>query len=158
MDFSLVTSTLDTLRLPPTPRLVLLEARTLADAHVPPFPPEFPALLMGVDSPELAAHMRDVLLTVYPREHEIQSLSKVKGQKSKTLQNLVTFESLTSSTFNLSTCLYIPALTEGTAFESFRGNRRAPARTGWLSVGQGADSPVPADASAGRILRSAGSN
>ena len=128
MDFSLVTSTLDALRLPPTPRLVLLEARSLADAHVPPFPPEFPALLMGVDSPELGAHLRVVLLTVYPREHEVTS---VTGQKSKVER----LGDLRPSTFDsFPTCLYIPPLPEGTAFESFAeivAHLRAPDGCPW---------------------------
>lgn len=114
MDFSLVTSMLDTLRLSPPPRLVLLDARTLADAHVPPFPPEFPVLLLGVDSPELAAHIRDVLLAVYPREYEINI---VEGQRLK-VANLGNF-GLSTFDFQPATCIFIPALAEGTAFESF---------------------------------------
>ena len=129
MDFSLVTSTLDMLRLPPTSRLVLLEARTLADAHVPPFPSEFPALLMGVDSPTLAAHLRDVLLTVYPREHEI---NLVEGQRSKVER----LENLQPSTFDFrpATCIFVPALAEGSAFESFAeivAHLRAPDGCPW---------------------------
>ncbi len=129
MDFSLVTSTLDTLRLSPTPRLVLLEARTLADAHVPPFPPEFPALLTGVDSSELAAHLRDVLLTVYPGEHEV---TWVEGGMSKVAR----LDEVERLTFNVqpSTCLYLPALAEGTAFESFAeivAHLRAPDGCPW---------------------------
>lgn len=129
MDFSLVTSTLDMLSLPPTPRLILLEARTLADAHVPPFPPEIPALLIGVDSPELAAHLRDVLLTVYPKEHEI---SLVEGRRSK-VARLAEFEPSTFD-FRLATCIFVPALAEGTAFESFAeivAHLRAPDGCPW---------------------------
>jgi len=127
MNFSLVTSTLDALRIPPTSRLVLLEARTLADAHVPPFPSEFPALLTGVDSPELAAHLREVLLTVYPREHEV---SIVDGGKKKEER----MGDLGSGEFSESTCVYLPALTEGTAFESFHeivAHLRAPDGCPW---------------------------
>jgi tetrapyrrole methylase family protein/MazG family protein len=129
MDFSLITSTLELLRIQPTSRLVLLEARTLADAHVPPFPSEFPALLMGVDSPELAAHLRDVLLTVYPREHEV---NLVEGQRSKVIH----LADLEPSTFDFQpiTCIYVPALAEGTAFESFHeivAHLRAPNGCPW---------------------------
>jgi len=137
MDFSLVASTLESLRLPPTSRLVLLEARTLADAHVPPFPPEFPALLLGVDSPELAARLRDVLLTVYPWEHEINlvegqrhALSEVEASK---VERMGDFQP-SNFDFGLSTCIYIPALAEGTAFESFAeivAHLRAPDGCPW---------------------------
>ncbi len=136
MDFSLVASIFDTLRIQPPSRLVLLDARTLAGAHVPPFPPEFPALLTDVDSPELAAHLREVLLAVYPREHEIHlvegqrhALRKVEGSKVERLSDLGL------STFDSgSTCLFIPALAEGTAFESFHeivAHLRAPNGCPW---------------------------
>ena len=132
------------LRLSPTPRLVLLEARALADAHVPPFPSEFPVLLMGVDSPELASHVQDVLLTVYPREHEV---IVVDGGKKKEER----MGELGEGEFSASTCLFIPALTEGTAFESPRRSSHTSALP--MAVrGTGANSPIPADAFAGRIL------
>ncbi|MFN8403496.1 MAG: hypothetical protein U0V48_08060 [Anaerolineales bacterium] len=46
MDFTLVSSTFDALRLSPPSRLTLLDASTLASAHVPPFPPDTPALIL----------------------------------------------------------------------------------------------------------------
>jgi tetrapyrrole methylase family protein/MazG family protein len=126
MDFSLIPSTFETLGIESPSRLVLLEARTLADAHVPPFPSEFPALLTGVDSPELAAHIREVLLTVYPREHEV---SWVEGSRVERFN----VERLTLNV-GRSTCIYIPSLTEGTAFESFHeivAHLRAPNGCPW---------------------------
>ncbi len=137
MDFTLVSSAFETLRIQPTSRLVLLDARTLADAHVPPFPSEFPALLTGVDSPELAARVRDVLLTVYPREYEIKivegqrpALSEVEGSQVANLGDV----DFSTFDFRLSTCFYVPALTEGTAFESFHeivAHLRAPNGCPW---------------------------
>lgn len=129
MDFSLLSRTFSALRLDPPPRLVLLEARALSSAHVPPYPPEFPALLVGVDSPTLAAHLRDVLLTVYPREHEI---NLVEGQSSKVER----LENLQPSSFDFrpATCVYIPSLPEGTSFESFAeivARLRAPNGCPW---------------------------
>ena len=128
MNFDLVSQALDTLKLKDMSRLVLLEARTLAGAHVPPFPSEFPALLTGVDSPELAARVRDVLLAVYPREYEIKI---VEGQRSKVER----LSDLGLSTFDSGlTCLYIHPLPEGTAFESFHeivAHLRAPNGCPW---------------------------
>ncbi|MEW5941115.1 MAG: nucleoside triphosphate pyrophosphohydrolase [Chloroflexota bacterium] len=127
MDFSLIPSIFATLRastalsasLEPPLRLVLLDARTLTGAHVPPFPSELPALLTDVDSPELAAHVREVLLASYPREHEV---FLVEGQGSK-VERLA---DLRLSTFD---ALYIPPLPEGSAFETFHeivAHLRAP--------------------------------
>ena len=126
MDFSLVASIFDTLRIQPPSRLVLLDARTLADAHVPPFPSEFPALLTDVDSPELAAHLREVLLAVYPREHEV---TWVEGSKVERLNVERLTLNVESSAF-----LFVPPLTEGTAFESFHeivAHLRAPNGCPW---------------------------
>ncbi len=127
MDFSLVTSIFETLRLAPPPCLVLLEARTLSSAHVPPYPPELPALLMGVDSPELARHLRHVLLSVYPREHGVFHVDGGKKKEEKVAE-------LDEGNFSATTCIFVPALTEGTAFESFHeivAHLRAPDGCPW---------------------------
>ncbi|MBI5935789.1 MAG: nucleoside triphosphate pyrophosphohydrolase [Chloroflexi bacterium] len=126
MDFSLISSTFETLGIESPSRLVLLDARTLTDAHVPPFPSEFPALLTGVDSPELVAHVREVLLTVYPREHEV---TWVEGSRVERLN----VERLTLNV-ERSACVFVPSLTEGTAFESFHeivAHLRAPNGCPW---------------------------
>ncbi|MBI5353778.1 MAG: nucleoside triphosphate pyrophosphohydrolase [Chloroflexi bacterium] len=114
MNLSLIASVFETLRIAPPSKLTLLEAQTLSSAHVPPFPPDMPALLMGIDSPDLALQVKNVLLAVYPKEHEV---NWVEGQMSK-VEQLGDFQ---PSTFNFqpSTCLYIPSLGEGTSFESF---------------------------------------
>jgi tetrapyrrole methylase family protein / MazG family protein len=129
MDFTLVSSVFETLRIAPPPKLTLLEAQSLSSMHVPPFPPDMPALLTGIDSPELALQVKKVLLAVYPKEHEV---NWVEGQKSK-VERLA---DLQPSTFNfqLSTCLYIPSLGEGTSFESFAeivAHLRAPDGCPW---------------------------
>lgn len=127
MNPSLITSALDSLRIPSNPRLVLIEARTLAEAHVPPFPSEFPAVLLGVDSPELALHLRNVFLTVYPKEHILYLIEGAKKKDEKLAE-------LGKGDFSSSTCIYLPALTEGTAFESFHeivAHLRAPDGCPW---------------------------
>ena len=78
MDFSLVASVFETLRISPPSKLILLEARTLSSAHVPPGPPDAPALITGLDSPELALEVKTVLLAIYPKEHEVILLNHSK--------------------------------------------------------------------------------
>ena len=82
MDFSLIAQTFETLRIPPPPKLTLLEARTLSSAHVPPYPPDMPALLIGIESHELALHLKNVLLTTYPKEHVVHIVAEER-KKSK---------------------------------------------------------------------------
>ena len=127
MDLSLLPAILANLNLASALRLVMLEARTLVEAHVPPFPPEIPALLMEVDSLDLAAHLREMLLAVYPPEHVIVIVDD-GGKKEERITDLGMGD------FSASTCLYVPALMEGTSFESFQeivAHLRAPDGCPW---------------------------
>nr|AKQ03793.1 putative protein, tetrapyrrole methylase family protein / MazG family protein [uncultured Chloroflexi bacterium Rifle_16ft_4_minimus_38663] len=135
MDFSRIAQIFDALRFPPPEKLILLEARTLSSAHVPPYPPDMPVLLTGVESRELALHLKNVLLTTYPAEHVVQLVDRGKrrpealeGKKEERLGELSSFD------FSQSTCLYIPPLGDGTSFESFAeivAHLRAPNGCPW---------------------------
>ena len=127
MDFSLVASTFETLRITPPSKLTLLEAQNLSSAHYPPFPPDMPVLLTGINSRELALQVRKVLLAVYPRVHGVFIVDegKVKEESLGELGN---------GDFSDSTCLYLPSLGEGTSFESFAeivAHLRAPDGCPW---------------------------
>jgi len=127
MDFSLVNSVFETLRIDPPSRLILLEAPTLSSAHVPPYPPDIPVLLMGVDSDELASHMKTVLLTTYPEDHLVQWAGEGKLEEER-------LAGMTGANFSEKLCLYVPALGEGTSFESFAeiiAHLRAPNGCPW---------------------------
>ena len=127
MDFSLVTFVFDTLRIPSPPKLILLEAQTLSSAHVPPYPPDMPVLLTNIDSEQIAAHLKTVLLTTYPGEHVVHVVENGK-KKEERLSDFVFGE------FSKNTCLYVPALGEGTSFESFAeivAHLRAPDGCPW---------------------------
>jgi tetrapyrrole methylase family protein/MazG family protein len=125
MDLSLVTSVFETLRIEPPSKLTLLEAQSLSSAHVPPFPPDLPALLIGIDSRELALQVKNILMVVYPQKHVVQV---VEGGKWK----YVTLNEFDAFSSNI--CLYVPALGEGTSFESFAeivAHLRAPDGCPW---------------------------
>jgi tetrapyrrole methylase family protein/MazG family protein len=127
MDFSLVTSAFETLRIDPPSKLILLEAATLSSAHVPPYPPDIPVLLTGVDSGELASHMKTILLTTYPDDHLVQWAGEGKMEEER-------LGGMTGVNFSEKLCLYIPALGEGTSFESFSeiiAHLRAPNGCPW---------------------------
>lgn len=127
MDFSLVTSAFETLRIDPPSKLILLEARTLSSVHVPPYPPDMPVLCTGVDSGELALQLKTVLLTTYPKDHKVQWVDEVK-MKEETLHEM------NGDGFSANLCLYVPALEEGTSFEAFAeiiAHLRAPDGCPW---------------------------
>ena len=127
MDFSLVAQTFETLRLEPPSKLILLEARTLSSAHVPPYPPDMPVLFTGVDTSELALQLKMVLLTTYPEEHVI-SVVESGNKKEERL------EDLGGESSGKNVCWFVPALGEGTSFESFAeiiSHLRAPDGCPW---------------------------
>src|SRR5215216_4276552 len=127
MDFSLIAQTFDTLGIPPPPKLTLLEAATLSSAHVLPYPPDMPALLVRVESRDLALHLKNVLLTTYPKEHILHIVAA--GTKKEEKLGELNFDD-----FSDNTSLYIPALGEGTSFESFAeivAHLRAPNGCPW---------------------------
>jgi len=127
MDFHLISSVFETLRLAPPPKLILLEAQTVASAHVPPYPPDMPALITNVDSLEITLQVKKVLLTIYPAEH---NALLVEGGKRKEER----LGELSGDTFGEKVCLCVPALGEGTSFESFAeivAHLRAPDGCPW---------------------------
>ena len=127
MDFSLVAQIFDTLRITPPSRLILLEAQTLASAHVPPYPPDMPALLMNVSSQGLAMHLKEVLLTTYPAEHVVHIVESGK-KKEERLDKADEFG------VSETTCWFVPPLEAGTSFESFAeivAHLRAPNGCPW---------------------------
>ncbi len=128
MDFSLVALTFETLRIAPPSKLTLLEAQTLSSAHVPPFPPDMPALLTGIDSRELALQVKKVLRANYPVSHEV---SLVDGNETR---NTFISELALAEDYSPTMCLFVPALGEGTSFESFAeivAHLRAPDGCPW---------------------------
>jgi tetrapyrrole methylase family protein/MazG family protein len=127
MDFSLVAQTFDTLRIAPPSKLILLEARTLSSAHVPPFPPDMPVLLTEVDSRELALQVKTVLLSTYPKGHGVFVVESGKWKEES-------IDEINGENLSAAACWYIPALGEGTSFESFAeivAHLRAPDGCPW---------------------------
>jgi tetrapyrrole methylase family protein/MazG family protein len=127
MDFTLVGKTFEVLGITPPSKLILLDAQTLSSAHVPPYPPDMPVLLTNVDSRELALHIRTVFLMTYPKDHKVWV---VNGSKTKEER----LDEMNGDEFSENICLYLPALGEGTSFESFAeivAHLRAPNGCPW---------------------------
>jgi tetrapyrrole methylase family protein/MazG family protein len=127
MNFALVNHIFDVLHISPPSKLILLEAQTLSSAHVPPYPPDTPALITNIDSRELALHLKNVLLTTYPKEHVVFLAGGGKKKEER-------IEAINGDDFSENTFLYIPALGEGTSFESFAeivAHLRAPNGCPW---------------------------
>src|SRR5512139_2906222 len=127
MDFSIVSSVFDTLQITPPSKLVLLEAGTLAGAHVVPYPPDMAVVFTGIDSKAIASQLKTVLLTTYPKDF---STFIVVGGASMVIR----LEAVDAQETATGTCLYVPPLGEGTSFESFaeiEAHLRAPDGCPW---------------------------
>src|SRR5689334_20025832 len=127
MNLKVVGKVFDLLQIAPPSRLILLEAQTLASAHVPPFPLDLPVLFTNIDSQEIALQLKSVLLTTYPKEHQVFWVeNEMRRQESITAMSV--------SDFSENTYLYVPPLGEGTSFESFAeivAHLRAPNGCPW---------------------------
>jgi tetrapyrrole methylase family protein/MazG family protein len=124
MDLTQIAATFETLGIQPPPRLVLLDARTLRPAHILPTPPDCATLLTGIDSAELAAQVKALLLSVYPQEHLV-CLAAQGGKRE---------ERLGEWGFDGAASLYIPPLATGMSFEAFQeivAHLRAPDGCPW---------------------------
>ena len=127
MDFSLVAKTFEVLDISPPSKLILLDARTLSTAHVPPYPPDMPVLLTNVESGDLVSQLKTVLLTTYPKEHVVYTVENGKRKEQR-------IETISVDVFSEYTSLYIPALGDGTSFEAFAeivAHLRAPNGCPW---------------------------
>ena len=127
MDFNLVAKIFEVLQISVPPKLILLEAQTLASAHVPPYPPDLPVLFTNIDSRELASHVKTVLLTTYPKEHVVFVVSAGEKKEDHLLE-------LGDHEYAEAVSLYVPPLGEGTSFESFAeivAHLRAPNGCPW---------------------------
>ena len=107
------------LGLDPYPRLVLLDALELSEAHIPAFPPDTPVLIAQIYSRMVAAEVKMTLNVVYPDEHPVR-LVHAAGTKDELVEDLPLYEIDLSERTGLLTSLYLPPLGEGTSFECFQ--------------------------------------
>src|SRR5512133_874838 len=66
------------LELESVPRFTLVNTAEFSDAHVPPFPPDAPALITGLGTQANLSMVKTVLSTVYPQTF---TLKLVDGEK-----------------------------------------------------------------------------
>jgi len=121
------------LGLDPYPRLTLVDALDLSQAHHPAFPPDIPALVAQVYSRMVAAEVKVTLNAVYPDEHPVR-LVHAAGTQAELVEDLPLYQIDRSEHIGLLTVLYLPALAEGTSFEAFQeivAHLRAPEGCPW---------------------------
>ena len=110
------------------PKLFLLDASELKNAHVPPFPPDIPVLILNVD-PEYLDDIQRMLAATYPDEHSVRILYGDETIADSTLGLLGKKEH-----HRQLRAFYLPPLAEGTSLESFQeivAHLRAPNGCPW---------------------------
>jgi len=106
--------------------LSIADGRLSATWHVPPFPPDLPALIMGFDAQSSLEQVRQTLSAVYPDDHLVRLVHLPGGETRE-----VKLAELAGRGW---TALYIPALAVGTSFEAFQeiiAHLRAPDGCPW---------------------------
>jgi tetrapyrrole methylase family protein/MazG family protein len=99
------------LGLDPYPRLALVDALELSQAHTPTFPPDMPVLVAQVYSRMVAAEVKMTLNAVYPDEHPVR-LVHAAGTGDQSVEDLPLYEIDRSKKIGLLTVLYVPPLGE----------------------------------------------
>jgi tetrapyrrole methylase family protein/MazG family protein len=130
---SFLEPTFAALGLDPFPRLTLLDALELGQAHMPAFPPDSPALIAQLYSRLVAAEVKMTLNAVYPDDHPVR-LVHAAGTADQRVEDLSLFEIDRSDQIGLLTALYVPPLGEGTSLEAFQeviARLRAPDGCPW---------------------------
>ncbi len=130
---SFIEPTFTALGIDPLPHLAIVDALQLAGAHVPPFPPDAPALIAQIYSRSVANDVKLTLMENYPDEHPVR-LVHAAGTSQELLEDLPLHAIDQSQAIGLLTCLYLPPLAVGTSFEAFQeiiAHLRAPDGCPW---------------------------
>jgi tetrapyrrole methylase family protein / MazG family protein len=106
-------------------QISLVDAAELSNKHVPPFPADVPALVIGVYNSELAARLMKVLCSVYPEAHLVKIVAEDRPVEEIFLRDL---------TERFAQIVYLPSLGSGTSLEAFQeivAHLRAPDGCPW---------------------------
>jgi tetrapyrrole methylase family protein/MazG family protein len=130
---SFIEPTFSALGIDPLPHLAIVDALELASAHVPPFPPDAPALIAQIHSKAVANEVKLTLMETYPDEHPVR-LVHAAGTPQKTVEDIPLHAIDQSQSIGLLTSLFLPPLEKGTSFEAFQeiiAHLRAPDGCPW---------------------------
>jgi tetrapyrrole methylase family protein/MazG family protein len=130
---SFIEPTLTALGVDPLPHTAIVDALLLASGHVPPFPPDAPALIAQLHSRNIANEVKLTLMETYPDEHPVR-LVHAAGTPRQLVEDLPLHAIDQSPHIGLLTSLYLPPLEKGSSFEAFQeviAHLRAPNGCPW---------------------------
>src|SRR5512145_3106147 len=115
-----LSSVFSTLGLESVSQLMLVDAAEFAGGHMPPFPPDAPALVTGIGGLKGMADLTRVLSSVYPQVF----LLKIVDSENRVVE--LPLSGLAGQT---GIAVFVPALGKGSSFEAFQeiiAHLRAP--------------------------------
>jgi tetrapyrrole methylase family protein / MazG family protein len=121
------------LKIDPLPHLAIIDALELASMHVPPFPPDAPALIVQIHSRTVANDIKLTLMENYPDEHPTRLVHSA-GTTVELVEELPLHAIDQSEHIGLLSSLYLPPLEKGNSFEAFHeiiAHLRAPNGCPW---------------------------
>ena len=130
---SFLEPTFTALAIDPLPHTAIVDALLLAEALVPPFPPDAPVLIAQIHSTSVASDVKLTLMEIYPDEHPVK-LVHAAGSEGQIVETLPLYEIDRSPNIGLLTTLYLPPMQPGTSFEAFQeiiARLRAPDGCPW---------------------------
>jgi tetrapyrrole methylase family protein/MazG family protein len=110
-------------------QLTVVDAHHLSHRYHPTFPPSTPALIFNLNSQEIAAKVKLVLLTVYSPEHQVKLIQSAGKSEEFALNQFDHNKRLAEGS-----SLYVPPLGANTSFEEFQeliAHLRAPDGCPW---------------------------
>jgi tetrapyrrole methylase family protein/MazG family protein len=113
--------------------LFICDALDLARAHHPPFPPDTPALVGQIYSRLVASDVKLTLMNQYSADHRVKLIREAGGLK-ESIEDLQLADLDRRDDFNPTTSLFVPSVTEPSAFERFQetvAHLRAPEGCPW---------------------------
>lgn len=117
----------------PFPRTALVDALELAQRRVPSFPPNYPALVVQLYARHVASNVKLCLMHHYPDEHPVVLVHRA-GLPDERVEEVPLYALDRSEHIGVLTSLYVPPLSEESAFESFQeviARLRAPDGCPW---------------------------
>ena len=104
----------------------------LAVSYAPPFPPSLPAIIVGMNTEEMAASIKKNLSHTYPLSYGVTIFGYDKDGKWRSIQ--FSLEHVSSNPIRAMGILYIPPMGKDTSFESFQdlvAHLRSPEGCPW---------------------------
>jgi tetrapyrrole methylase family protein/MazG family protein len=112
-------------------RLFVCSASSLDDAHIPPFPPDSPALVTGIRTSAAFSALGTLMETTYPPGHLVTALT---ASPTATRVEVSLTELAELDPGGVDACIYVPPLASGSSLEALQeviAHLRAPEGCPW---------------------------